>query len=230
MPLRLRLIAGDELAEKLALALQAFLKGEHDGVAHGLDTGRRRLPATQALGQRLGGIGKALGDELVFAVADEPQRPALRHHPAGKSDRGGGQISFNDLIDDPVRQRLGRRDRIAGNDHLHRLLRTDQPRQALSAARARQQAELDLGQADPRSRDGDAEMAGQRQLEAAAQGGAVQCGDDRLRHRLDLGDDLAEARGLRRLAEFGDVGAGEKGPSGAGDHRRPHRLVGFGLP
>ena len=111
-------------------------------------------------------------------------------------------------------------DRVAGDDHPQRLFRADQARQALGPAGAGQQAELDLGQADPRRRRGDPEMAGERHLEAAAQRRAVQRRDDRLRHRLDLGDDLAEARGLRRLAEFGDVGAGEKGAPGAGDDDR----------
>ena len=38
-----------------------------------------------------------------------------------------------------------------------------------------------------------------------------------------------EARGLRRLAEFGDVGAGEKGAPGAGDHHRLDSVVVAGL-
>ena len=63
-------------------------------------------------------------------------------------------------------------------------------------------------------------MASERQLEATAERGAMQGRDDGLRHRLDRGDDLGEARGLRRFAEFGNVGAGEKGATSAGDHHR----------
>ena len=68
-------------------------------------------------------------------------------------------------------------------------------------------------------------MAGERQLEAAAEGSAVQRRNNRLRHRLDCGDDIVEAWWLRRFAEFGDVGAGKKGAAGAGDHHRPDRVV-----
>src|SRR5207302_8288797 len=71
----------------------------------------------------------------------------------------------------------------------------------------------------------DTEMAGKRQLEAAAQSGPVQRRDHRLRHRLDCGDDIMEARRLGRLAEFRNVGAGEKGAAGAGDHYRPDRTI-----
>ena len=117
------------------------------------------------------------------------------HDAAGKGDRGRGQIALGDLVDDAVRKRFRRPDRLAGDDHLQRLLRSDQARQALRAAGAGQEAELDLGQADARRRGSDPEMAGERQLEAAAERGAVQGRDDRLRHRLDRGDDLARGSG-----------------------------------
>ena len=99
------MIAGDEFAKQLALALQPFLKGQDDGVAHGLDTGGRRLAAAQPLGQRGCGIGKALRHELVVAVADETQWPALGHDAAGKGARGFGQIALGDLINDAVGKR-----------------------------------------------------------------------------------------------------------------------------
>src|SRR5271166_4948543 len=72
-------------------------------------------------------------------------------------------------------------------------------------------------------------MAGERQLEPAAKRRAMQRGDHRLWHRLDRGDDLAEARRLRGLAEFGDVGAGKKGTAGASDDHRLDRRVVAGL-
>ena len=59
-------------------------------------------------------------------------------------------------------------------------------------------------------------MAAERDLEAAAERGAVDRGDHRLAGVFDAGDDLAEAGRLRRLAEFGDVGAGDEGTPAAG--------------
>ena len=118
--------------------------------------------------------------QLIVAVADQPQRPALGDDPAGKGDCRLGQVARGDLVDDAVGQRLRRPDRLAGDDHPQRLFRADQARQALGPAGAGQQAELDLGQAHPRRRRGDPEMAGERQLEAAAQRRAVQRRDHRL--------------------------------------------------
>ena len=60
-------------------------------------------------------------------------------------------------------------------------------------------------------------MAAERDLEPAAQRGAVDRGDHRLGAILDRVDDLGQPRHLRRLAEFGDVGAGEEGLALAGD-------------
>ena len=234
MALRLRLVAGDQLAEQFALAPQAFFKGQHEGVAHRLDAGGRRLPAAQPAGQRGGGRVECAGigprrRQLVVAVADAPQRPVFRQNPAGEGDRVRRQIALGERVEDAVGERFGRRDRIAGDDHLERLFRADQPRQALRAAGARQKAELDLGQADPRGRRGHPEMAGKRQLEPTAECGAVHRRDDRLRHCLDRGDDLAQPRSLRRLAELGDVGAGEEGAPGAGDDDRLDCRVVAGL-
>ena len=75
----------------------------------------------------------------------------------------------------------------AGHDHLERLLDADDARQALGAAGAGQEAELDLRQAELRGRHGDAVVAGQRHFEAAAERRAVDRGDDRLGAALDRG-------------------------------------------
>ena len=135
----------------------------------------------------------------------------------------GDQIALDDLVDQARRERVLRRDRIAGQDHRQRLLDADEPRQALRAARARDQAELDLGQAEPRAGRRDAEMAAQRELEPAAERRAVHRRDGRLRHLVERRDHVDQARRLRRLAELGDVGAGDEGASRAGRSRSLRR-------
>jgi hypothetical protein len=45
---------------------------------------------------------------------------------------------------------------------------------------------------------------------------------------LHLDQHLVQTRRLRRLAEFGDVGAGDKGAAGAGQHDRLHFRIGDG--
>ena len=67
-------------------------------------------------------------------------------------------------------------------------------RQALRAAGAGDQAELHFGQRDLRRAVGDAVMAAERELEAAAQRGAVDRGDDRLVERLDVVRSLIKRR------------------------------------
>ena len=51
-------------------------------------------------------------------------------------------------------------------------------------------------------------------------------GDDRLRRIFHQLEHLGEAGRLRRLAEFGDVGAGDEGAAGAGQHDRLHLGIG----
>ena len=81
---------------------------------------------------------------------------------------------------------LVHRHQAAADHQLHRARLADEARQPLRAAGAGQHAERDLGQADlaavlPR----DAEVGGHRDLEAAADGVAVQRRDDELRRLLE---------------------------------------------
>ena len=74
---------------------------------------------------------------------------------------------------------------------------------------------------------GDAIMAAERDLEPAAERGAVDRRDDRLGAILDRVDDHRQPRLLRRLAELGDVGAGEEGLALAGDDDGFDAVVGL---
>ena len=77
---------------------------------------------------------------------------------------------------------------------------------------------------------GDPVVAGQRQLEAAAHGHAVDGGDDRLRrglHGLDDGVQRGLGRHLGR-PELADVGAAGEALSGADEHDRHDAGIGGG--
>src|SRR5690606_37587825 len=96
----------------------------------------------------------------------------------------------------------------------------DQARQALGAAGARDDAELDLRQAECGFLSRDAAVAGECDLAAAAECGAIDRRDDGLGEILDTVEDLGK-RGLhRRLAEFPDIGAADEDPARAGDDDR----------
>ena len=103
----------------------------------------------------------------------------------------------------------------------------DQARDALRAAAARQQADLDLGLADLGLGvgRGDAVVAGEADLEAAAQRGAVDRGHDRLaagllaaEHLLQLAELVHQLGGIRRVGaqKHFEVGAGDEVGLGRG--------------
>ena len=63
-------------------------------------------------------------------------------------------------------------------------------------------------------------MAAQRGFEAAAQGRAVNGRHNRLGEVLNNLHGIEEIRRLERFAEFGNVRAGDKGPTGTNENRR----------
>ena len=228
--LRLRLVARHQLEKTFALLLQPFVERQVDGGADRVGRGERGFQPARLLGERRDRVGEDRavglgGRELGVVVAQLAQRAFLGQHLAREGLAAGGR-TFDDFLDQPVLERLLRADRIAADDHLDREFRTDRARQALGAAGARQQAEFDLGQAEPCVLGRDAEMAGERDLEAAAERRAVNGGNDRLRRVLHRAQHLVQARRHRRLAEFGDVGAGDKGAAAAGQNDRLHFRIG----
>ena len=116
---------------------------------------------------------------------------------------------------------------LAGQHHGHGLHRADQPRQPHRAAEAGMQAEQHFREAEARVVDGDAEIAGQRHFEPAAEAIAVDHRDCRQRqpvepveHRVAARQRLLDLRRVGDAAELGDVGAGdEAGALGGADHQ-----------
>ena len=235
MALRLRLRRAEQFHEGGALALGALVERQLDGVLHRLERPRPRLEAAEFAGVRLADRLEdfrlaARRRHFVVAVAHLHQRQLLVDHPAGEGERALAQMALgNDLVDDAPCLRLPGGERRPRQDHLGRRLGPDQPRQPLRAAGAGDQAELDLRQAELRRRHGDAVMADQRDLEAAAERRAVDGGDDRLRRVLDRALRLRQADAAERLAEFGDVGAGDEGAAAADQHDRLDRGIDLGL-
>ena len=125
-------------------------------------------------------------------------------------------------------------------DHLQGALQADDARQPLRAAPGRDQAELNLGEAElrPRVVDGEAVIAGQGQLQAAAQAGAADHRHGRQAQVGQLGEELlprgGQRLGLRGTAdgsEFVNIGAGHE-PVGAlagEDQNARARLGGDGV-
>ena len=90
------------------------------------------------------------------------------------------------------------------DDQLHRRLGADQPRRELRATPAGDQAEEHLGEGDMAHGRGDrAVVAVERDLDAAAERGAVDRGERRVRERAEAAEELVA--GLP--AEAGQLGA-----------------------
>ena len=141
------------------------------------------------------------------------------------------QFSFLDkLVDDAPLQGLLRRKRRAGKNGFQRILDADQPWQALGAAGAGNDPELDLGQAESRRGHRHPIVAHEGHFEPAAQSRAMDRSDDRFAPAFDRGLAVGEWSAFRRLAEFGDIGPGDKGAAGADHYDGLDGGVGHGLP
>ena len=135
-----------------------------------------------------------------------------------------------DLIDESQPICLGSTLRLSRQNHVQRGSRANQPRKSLAAARSGNQSELHLGEAEHRLGmiRCDPVVAGQRNLETAAQTSAVDGGDDGLLEGFQAADRFlaleAEPLGLRLIGdrrELLDVGTGDEVVGLAGDeHNR----------
>src|ERR1051325_7176060 len=99
--------------------------------------------------------------QLVVFVGYPRERPPFRQSLADERNTRRGGVALENLVDQPERERLLGPNRIAREDHRHRLFPADQTRQPLRAAGAWKEAELDLRQAKPRRSRRDAEMTGE---------------------------------------------------------------------
>ncbi len=222
-----------QLVEQRTLARNALVERHRAGRLDRSNAVIGRLLVARAPGDRAAhrledaGIGRGFG-ELLVMVADTRQWPdvgdAARHR-----NRGLAQIAAfgNQFVDDAEPLGFLGRNVAARHDHLHRRLRADQPRQPLGAAAAGQDADQDLGQADPGARHGDAVVRGERHLQPAAQRIAVDRRDHRFRARVEHLVSALSRDGRRTArAELADVGAGDKAAAGADQHHRLDRRIG----
>ena len=169
----------------------------------------------------------ARGLDLVVEVAHLAQRHSRIDDFPGECERAFAQFAFLDQRVDgsPFVRQLGA-EGVARHVSFEGLLDPDQARQALGSAGAGNDAELDLRLAELRGRYGDPVVAGLGQFEAAAERRAVDRRNHRLGASLDRGLNVVERGPLGRLAEFGNVGAGNKSAAVADQHDGLHRGVG----
>src|SRR5216683_272167 len=232
--LRFRFRRVEELDEQFPLALDALIERQADRRLDGLDDALGRPEAARLPRHALAELREDLrfapgGRDLVGEVTDLPERTLLVEHLLGEGHAGGGKIAVHDLVDEPDPECLVGADGAAADHHLQALLDAHHARQPLRAARAGQNPQLHLGQTEAGALHADAVVTGERDLETAAEGRAVDGGHDGLRRALDQIQHRVERRLRGRLAELGDVGAGDEGASGADDDDGLHGAVGSRL-
>ena len=152
--------------------------------------------------------------------------------PAGQRERRRDDLGGrHDVVDQAPLAGGGRVDRVAGEGELRRQLDRDLPLQADHSPGGGDQAALDLRQAEGSLLRGDDQVAGERDLGAAAHGVPVDRGDQGLADPVlgQAGEPPLRVGGRGDDAARGDlleIGAGAEGPARAGDDDRPHLVVG----
>ncbi len=119
--------------------------------------------------------------------------------------------AFDDGIDEPERPRLLRADRLGRENQVEAPLHADQPRQALRAARARNDAQGDFRQAQPRVGSGQPIVTGQRQFQPTAEHGAVHGHHHGNALILEASPERAVFGFLGGAGEFADIRTGKIG-------------------
>ena len=155
-------------------------------------------------------------------IANQGQRTLFGHDFLCECDCALQQVTFDYLVEQLGLRELFRHHRRAADDHVERSLEADDARQPLRAAGARKDAQLDLGQRDLRARRRDAEVATERELEAATHRHGVYRGDHRFGRCFDRAYHRVQMRLGRRLrrVEFLDVRAAGECLAGADQNNR----------
>ena len=129
------------------LATGARGEGQLVRQAHRLHRLKRRAETALLALERLGELREdARLIKRGAKFAGTAQRTVLPQHAPGKVDGRGLELARDALIDQPEGARLSRAKLLGVRDHGERCPGTHQARQTLRAARARDDAELHLGQ------------------------------------------------------------------------------------
>src|SRR4051812_44251105 len=165
-----------------------------------------------------GVAGQPLGDRRAIGDLAGDRQRGLEQLPRG--DAAGREACRNGLLTGQT---------PPPQDHLHRHRLPDRPNEPLRAARAGDDAEARLGQAEARIVGRDDDVARERELAAAAEHPALAGCHGRRRALLQRlpqrGATTRQELDARHARELVDVGAGREGRALAADHDRADRRV-----
>src|SRR6267378_2304632 len=217
-------VGDGQLPEQLRLALQTFRHAAFESVLHRFQCSERRGIVAARLGQDLLSGGAENQRPAQWVAVEQPSAKAARPlAPWAPSARhalrsGDGDVLENggmdQLVDDAEAERLLGGFDLASEDDVERRAGADQAREPLATARARENAELYLREAElgPGVVGSHAVPAGERELEPTAQAGSMDPDGDRFgetghppQHFLPLGRKPLGFRGGGEPHELLDV-------------------------
>ena len=146
---------------------------------------------------------QALGPAQGLLDRGEDQRRAIGQQPRNLAGAWQQAVGGQDLVDQAPALGLGGLHPAAGEQQVHGDMVGDAPRQ-LDRGGVRQRAGVDLGQAEADMLGRQDQVAGQRQLEAAADRHAVEGGDHRL---VEVGQLLQPAEAADAIVGIGPLAA-----------------------
>ena len=223
-------------AFRCALHLDRQAALERDAVveipAHGRFDRVEKYVRRVAVAHGLGDLCPTCGDHLcdLFAAGDAaiaraPGSGSSGNQVASVCKRRVDQIAAGHDVSEPGVLGLRRGKRLAGQHHVERRFQADQPRHALSATGARDDAQREFRQAEARAFGSDTVVARDGGLQSAAHHGAVHGGDHRDRAVLDQSQHLVVSGILNPGLEFPHVAPGKEGLAGTRQDNRLHILV-----
>jgi hypothetical protein len=208
----------EDVAEGCGLVAVAKLD---EGLAFGVESrvgGERQAPLHRAYGGDGGQLGAGLCSDRGFLRVErvgigwgtggtfcQGYRYTGSGSVEGQGFRGGVDV-VRDLVDQADLKGLAGRHRLAARDHVEREVGRDQPGQQDRAARAGDDAEIDLRQAEPRAGGRDPVGTAKCHLQPAAKCDALDGRNPWFARAVELADDVRQRRVLRGQAEFADVG------------------------
>ena len=227
------------IGEQLDFARGSGVEAPLDTGRDGVDGGVRSVGAARSLLQagarRLdrGGCHGVIGD-LGFLLADFA-RFSRRSLGAREGDGASKQVAIHNMIDDAFGQRALGCDVLAERTHFDGRGHAAEPRQALRASRAGDDAQQHFRLADLGAGHGHAIVAGHGEFETAAQRGAVDGAHHRLGTILDAPQQRVDAMrtvdgnvAVRNRAEDLDIGSGDECIARADQHHGFHGRIGRG--
>ena len=182
-----------------------------DAGAHAIDNlQRRHLPARATVGRLCCILQRRFEGGFVLKVGGGIAAAAQGLELRGIGQSGLAQIPVCQTVDQPGRESILRADRGAFEHNLKRHFGATQSRQALRAAGAGDEPEMDFRQAHPRRWHGDAVMAAQGDLKTAPQSCPMQRGHNRFAAIFNAIDHIGQMRILHWLVKFLDIRTGRK--------------------